>query len=100
VDVAVHAGETIVREGDPADAAYVIVTGTFGVTIGGELRRRLGPGDLFGERGLLLEAPRSATVTADIDGTLLRLDRDAFLALVRTEPRTSDQLLALYGGRR
>jgi MFS family permease len=96
----VPAGTQVVVEGEPADAAFVIESGTFEVTIGADVRRRLGPGELFGERGLLLEAPRSATVRSVDGGRLLRLGRDAFLALVRTEARVSDQLLALYGGRR
>jgi MFS family permease len=100
VEQAVAAGEAVVSEGEVADAAYVIERGTFEVTIGGAARRRLGPGDVFGERGILLRAPRSATVRAVDDGALLRLDGPAFLALVTAEPRVSDQLLALYGGRR
>ncbi len=98
--VRVARAEVVVAEGEPADAAYVIESGTFEVTIGGRRRRRLGPGDLFGERGLLLGRPRSATVRAVEDGSLVRLDRDAFLALVRTDERTPDRLLALYAGRR
>jgi MFS family permease len=96
----VAAEAVVVAEGDPADAAYVIEEGSFEVTVGPDVRRRLGPGDLFGERGLLLGAPRSATVRAVESGVLLRLDRAAFLALVATEGRVTDQLLALYGGRR
>lgn len=98
--VEVRPGEVVVAQGDPADAAFVIESGTFSVTIGGRRRRRLGAGDLFGERGLLLARPRSATVTADEAGSLVRLDRDAFLALVRTDERAPDRLLALYAGRR
>jgi MFS family permease len=97
--VSVGPGAVIVAQGESADAAYVIDTGTFEVTIDGEVRRQLGPGALFGERGLLLEAPRSATVTATTDGRLYRLERDVFLSLVRTEDRVADQLLALYGRR-
>jgi MFS family permease len=96
----VAADAVVVAQGDPADATYVIEEGTFEVTVGADVRRRLGPGDLFGERGLLLGAPRSATVRAVTAGVLLRLDRAAFLALVATEGRVTDQLLALYGGRR
>jgi MFS family permease len=92
-------GEAVVSEGEPADAAYVIEEGTFTVTIGGRRRRRLGPGDLFGERGLLLGQPRSATVRADVPGRLLRLEPAAFLALVRTDDRAPDRLLALYARR-
>ncbi len=96
----VSAGTAVVVEGEAADAAFVIEQGTFEVTIDGEIRRQLGPGELFGERGLLLEAPRSATVRSVDGGRLLRLERDAFLALVRTQRHVPDQLLALYGGRR
>ncbi|HEY3523097.1 MAG TPA: MFS transporter [Candidatus Limnocylindrales bacterium] len=98
--LAVESGDTVVAEGEPADAAYVVERGTFRVTIGGRRRRELGPGDLFGERGLLLGRPRSATVRAEEPGSLVRLDREAFLALVRTDDRAPDRLLALYARRR
>ncbi|HET7027107.1 MAG TPA: MFS transporter [Candidatus Limnocylindrales bacterium] len=95
--VHVEPGDIVIRQGDAADAAYVVEEGTFEVTIDGERRRTLSTGALFGELGLLLEAPRSATVTAATNGLLYRLDREAFLSLVRPEERVADQLIALYG---
>lgn len=77
-------GQVIVRQGDPADAFYVLVTGTVDV-------RSVAPdgtvvpipslaaGDYFGEIGLIEGIARTATVTAATDVTVLRIDGDAFL---------------------
>ncbi|MGQ0465704.1 MAG: PEP/pyruvate-binding domain-containing protein [Sporichthyaceae bacterium] len=60
-----HAGETVVKEGSEAAAFYVIDAGTATVTVRGEFRRTLGPGDYFGEIALLDSGVRTATITAD-----------------------------------
>ena len=59
------AGETVTKEGSEAAAFYVIDSGTATVTVHGEFRRTLGPGDYFGEIALIDGGARSATVTAD-----------------------------------
>ena len=58
------AGETVIREGSGGAAFYVIESGDAAVTIGGEPRATLGPGDYFGEIALIDEGARIATVTA------------------------------------
>ncbi len=90
--VAVAAGDVVIREGDTADAFYVIGTGTFSVHAQGELTepRRLEDmtaGSYFGEIGLIESVDRTATVTAVTAGTLLRIDGEAFIdALTETKP--------------
>jgi MFS family permease len=76
------AGTAIVREGDVSDRFLVIVSGRVEVTQGGEHLRFEGPGEFFGEIGLLRDVARTATVTALEDTTLYSLARDDFLDAV------------------
>jgi MFS family permease len=99
----VRAGEVIIRQGDPADRFYVIADGSVAVsqaTDGAapvELRR-MGRGEVFGEIGLLSGVPRTATVTAVDDTTLVSLDGRQFLELVGAAPDLSSRLLELHRG--
>ena len=79
------AGEAVIHEGDAPDALYVLVDGAAVVTsaAGGRLNA-MAAGDFFGEIGLLKGVPRTATVTSTEPCTLLRMDGETFLSLVRT----------------
>lgn len=84
-------GESIVREGDPADAFYLLVDGRARVVKQGQDGREvalnaLKPGDTFGEMALLAETRRTATVRATNDVRVLRLDRSVFEAIVTQYP--------------
>ena len=79
------AGEAVIREGDAPDALYVLVDGAAVVTSGaGGRLNAMAAGDFFGEIGLLKGVPRTATVTTTEPCTLLRIEGDVFLSLVRT----------------
>jgi hypothetical protein len=73
-------GEVIIREGDPGDAAYMIVSGRCRAyrTVGDQQETlvTMKPGDVFGEMALLLEEPRAATVEAVDRVTVLVLDKN------------------------
>ena len=103
-EVLVPAGSTVIRQGDPADRFYVILEGTFAVdraeTPGAPVARlrTMGPDEVFGEIGLLTEAPRSATVTALSDARLLALGASDFLDLVASAAEVGPRLLALHRG--
>ena len=58
------AGETVAKEGAGGAAFFVIQSGTAEVTVHGQHRASLGPGDHFGEIALLDEGARTATITA------------------------------------
>jgi putative peptide zinc metalloprotease protein len=72
------AGETIMRQGERGDRFYVVRSGAVRVARDGQELARLGPGDAFGEIALLLDVPRTATVTAAEQTSLLALDADGF----------------------
>jgi uncharacterized protein YhbP (UPF0306 family) len=80
--LSVAAGETIVREGTPADKFFLIVEGEAEVLRGSQSLEKLGSGQLFGEVAIMREQPRSATVRAITDVKLLALPRDTFRDLI------------------
>jgi MFS family permease len=82
--VIIGTDEDAVREGEEADALYIIDTGAMKVRWhAGTGKERelavLGPGDYFGEVGLIQHIPRTATVTATSPSRLLRIEGEAFL---------------------
>ena len=100
----VAAGEALVRQGDPSDAMYVVVTGRFRTTVRGEdgtetVVRETGPFSTIGELGLLADQPRSATVVALRDGEVLRLGRDGFRAFALGRPEALLRVASIVAGR-
>ena len=75
-------GTAIVRQGDPSDRFYVLVRGRVEVTQDGRHLRDEGPGEFFGEIGLLRDVPRTATVTALEEVETVSLTREDFLGAV------------------
>lgn len=65
------AGEAIVREGEPGEAAYIIVDGHCDIMKSSQVVQRLGPGAVFGEMAILTRGPRTATVIAAEPTTVL-----------------------------
>jgi ATP-binding cassette, subfamily B, bacterial len=77
-------GETVIREGDPGDRFYVVLSGLMSVTQEerGE-RRLLRPGDTFGEVALAMNVPRTASVRALVPAVVASCDRETFDELLR-----------------
>ncbi len=84
--ISFSAGETIVRQGDTgADRFYIVEDGECKAEmdgVDGEVCDRMRRGAYFGERALLTDAPRAATVTAVADTRCLVMDRAAFVRLM------------------
>jgi CRP/FNR family cyclic AMP-dependent transcriptional regulator len=66
-------GTTLVREGDFSNDMVAIESGTADVQRHGETVGSLGPGDVFGETGVLGKSPRNATIVASSPMRLVRL---------------------------
>jgi len=84
-----RAGETILREGEDGDAAYIITSGVAVAykTIDVEERalREMGPGEVFGEMALLSSRPRSASVVAKTDVTAIVVTKEALARELHAE---------------
>ena len=80
----VAAGETVVREGEPGERFYVVLSGLMSVTQEelGE-RRLLRPGDTFGEVALAMNVPRTASVRALVPAVVASCDKQTFDELLR-----------------
>jgi CRP-like cAMP-binding protein len=89
------AGETVFRQGDPADSAYFIRSGEVEVVdeSTGSVIRKLGPGDYFGEIALITDAPRSATIRTISTVELAVLGKRNFLNMMRLMPTTEEAIL-------
>jgi CRP-like cAMP-binding protein/Zn-dependent protease len=85
--VLVPPGERVVTEGGPGDAFYVVQSGQLVIDESGRQMRTIGPGAHFGEVALLLDIPRTATVTSISLARLFRLDRRGFDVLLAEEFR-------------
>ena len=85
--IEVKAGEVIIREGAEGDYYYLVESGRCQVErmVGGVSMNLadLKSGDPFGEEALVAEARRNATITMKTDGSLLRLSKQDFNALLR-----------------
>ncbi len=79
-------GVDVVVEGAPAHAFYAVVDGSVLVHRNGEDVAHIGPGDSFGGRGLLDNAPRNATVTTEVQSTILRIEGDVLLDALQSAP--------------
>ena len=92
------AGEPVVRQGDAGTSMYVILAGRVEVTAresaddSAATLAVLMPGSYFGEMSLMTGAPRVATVTAIEETRLLEIGKDAFAAILASEPEVVEAL--------
>jgi CRP/FNR family cyclic AMP-dependent transcriptional regulator len=80
------AGEIIFRHGDPAEELYIVKSGKVEIRLGNRLLDTLPELSIFGEMALIDHSPRSATVVAATDATVVPVDEKQFLFLVSRTP--------------
>jgi CRP/FNR family transcriptional regulator, cyclic AMP receptor protein len=99
-EVDVAAGTELTRQGGYAQEFFVVVSGTADVHRDGERVGALGPGDFFGEVGLLGPRwQRSATVVATSPMRLLVLARRQFRELLFAAPSVAARIHGAAGAR-
>jgi CRP/FNR family cyclic AMP-dependent transcriptional regulator len=98
-EVAVPAGERITRQGDFAYEFFAILDGAARVEQGGTVVATLGPGDLFGEIGILLTGRRTAAIVAETPMLLLALFDQSSRRLCREHPEFAELVHSHAAGR-
>jgi CRP/FNR family transcriptional regulator, cyclic AMP receptor protein len=91
-EVEVDSGRHLVREGEFAYEFFAIEEGTAEVRRGSQLLAELGPGDFFGEMGLIGQVTRNASVVATSPMRVLVLTGSAFRHIERELPAVSKQI--------
>ncbi len=86
-------GQPIIKEGEMGDELFVLFRGSVAVLKNGLPIARLTSGGHFGEMGLVDQAPRSATVTAEEATSAVSIDRDSLLKLMRRDSLLAVKLL-------
>jgi len=89
-----HAGDTVTQEGAGGVGFFIVEDGEADVTIAGEARGTIGPGDYFGEIALINESPRTATITARTDMMCYGMTPWDFRPLVETNSTIAWKLLS------
>jgi CRP-like cAMP-binding protein len=92
-EVRFQPGRQIVTEGDVGVGLHVIVEGEANVLVGDSVKRRLGPGDFFGEIALLDRGPRTATVTAETPVRTMSLSAWNFRSALKEHPTMAVKML-------
>jgi cAMP-dependent protein kinase regulator len=99
-EVTVEEGRELVREGDFSYEFMAIEEGQAEVTRAGEHVADLGPGDFFGEMGLLERTLRNATVTAKTPVRLVTLTGWDLKRVERSAPEAMERIRAVLEERR
>ena len=99
-EVMVEAGRELVREGDFSYEFMAIEEGQAEVTRHGEHVADLGPGDFFGETGLLEKTLRNATVTAKTSMRVVTLTGWDLKRIERKVPEAIERVRATLEARR
>ena len=98
-EIAQPAGTSLIEQGKKGREFCILVAGEVDVRQGRKQLRLLSAGDFFGEIALILDAPRSATVTATTDVRLLVIDQNAFRRLLRESPSIQTKVLEALASR-
>ena len=90
-------GESVCRQGEPGDSAYIVLDGTADVVVqsdrGPMTVAHIGRNDIVGEIAILCDVPRTATVLATTQLVALRVSKDGFFNLVTQFPQVGVEVM-------
>jgi len=92
-------GHHIVQQGQVGTGLYLVISGRVRVMRGSEVLAELGPGEVFGELGVLDQEPRLASVVAEEPTRCLGIASWDFIDLLETDPHLALGLLRVLARR-
>lgn len=95
--LAFDTGNALFRQGEPGDAAYIIIDGEASVEVdspSGPIKvATLGRNDFVGEIAILCDVPRTATVVAATNLVTLRISKELFFRLITEFPQMAVEIM-------
>ncbi len=93
-------GEPIVEQGEISPYFFGIAEGTVAVSVGeGDKKayvNSLGAGDIFGEAGIFMSVPRTATVTAQERAIIVKVHRTELAGFLKRHPESGNKMLLVF----
>lgn len=98
-EVEIAAGQPVFTKGEAGDCLYIVVSGRVRVHDSALTINMLGESEVFGEMALLDPETRMASVTAETDSLLLRLDQESFYELMDTRSEVARGIIRVLSSR-
>jgi CRP-like cAMP-binding protein len=85
-------GDPLFKQGDDADAGFVVQRGAFRIDDGAGAETTAGPGTLIGELALVVAMKRPASATAQEYSSVVRISRSLFQRVLESDPVAARRL--------
>ncbi|MEE8188117.1 MAG: cyclic nucleotide-binding domain-containing protein [Kiloniellales bacterium] len=96
-------GQDLCKQGDPGDAAFIIVEGSADVLIktdgGPMVVAQIGQNEIVGEIAILCDVPRTATITATSELVALKITKDLFFRMITDFPEMGVEIMRVLARR-
>ncbi len=95
-------GQSLCEQGDIGDAAFIILEGTADVIVTRDapmVVAQVGKDDIVGEIAILVDIPRTATITATGDLTALKITKDLFFRMITDFPEMGVEIMRVLAQR-
>ena len=98
-EISLKPGQTLIREGQATESFFILESGHVQVTRAGKAAARLGPGDFFGEIGMLDGGPATATVVTEDPVEAMVLSHAQFRDAIKGNDSLAIQVIAAMAQR-
>jgi CRP/FNR family transcriptional regulator, cyclic AMP receptor protein len=98
-ELSLKPGQTVIREGQPTEAFFILESGKVNVTRAGKPAAQLGPGEFFGEIGMLDQGPATATVVTEGPVDAIVLSHSQFRDAIKANDGLAMQVIAAMAQR-